>query len=368
MAVSGAAGGGGRRIVSIVDLNLSPEPIALPIAFESLYAAVLGDRLHLFGLDEVRRACHLTIEGPGTAVGMAQELPLAEVTGATACAGALIVAGVADADRPVVLRLGPGGKVAWCAEIPAGTPLQHWPRPVCAAGATWLFSTTGGTPSVMRLVQADGDRLGEPVPLACADDTDTVDVLGDAAGVVVARVHAGDRRLELVRIAGGRAAARREVDGAHPAAGPSVALVGDRVALAWITEPGSPRLQWFDGRLEPLGAPEVLATPLRPGAVRSVRLLAAQDGALAVVFRSQEIVGDGGTVHQPDGTVVRREPRRTAPAHLAAYDTSAHRLGPLHLIDADAKLLAGGWLGRRLVIAHRGGSTRVSIYARDAQG
>jgi hypothetical protein len=363
LAVVGAAGDQRRLKMFVSDLQLSHGPNMLPIAFESLYAATLGDQLHIVGLDEAHRARHLAIDGRGEFMVAAAELPLIEVTGLAACDGALVVSGATAGDRPKVLRVKPAGQVAWRAEVPAGKPLQYWPRPICAAGTTWLFSTTSGARTAMRLIEVSGERLSAPLTFALDDDTLNIDVLADAEGVLVARVHANGQRMELVRISDGRVRVRIDVEATRPTA-PSLAHVGDRVALAWVAEPREPHLQWFDMQLKPLGASTVLPIPPLSGALASVRLMAAPDGALAIVFRSQEVVGDSRTVHHPDGTTARREPRRMSPLWVAAYNNKAHRLGPPHLIDADAKLYAGDWLGGAIVVGHRGRETHVSVFTR----
>lgn len=367
LAVAGAAGVRGSQKMFVSDLQLSHGPNRLPIAFESLYVATLGDQLHIVGLDEARRARHLAIDGRGQIVVAAAELPLIEVTGLAACGRTLVVSGVTAGDRPMVLRVKPDGQVAWRADVPVGEPLQHWPRPICAADTTWLFSTTSGAHTAMRLIEVIGDRLGTPLTLALDDDTLNIDVLADTMGVLVARVHADGQRMELVRVAGGCVKVRIDVEATRPAA-PSLAHVRDRIALAWVTEPREPRLQWFDMQLKPLDASKVLPVPPLSGALASVSLLAAPDGALAIVFRSHEVVGDGETVHLPDGTTARREPRRASPLWVAAYDEEAHRLGPPRLIDADAKLFAGDWFGGAIGFGHRGRETYLSIFARKASG
>ncbi len=365
LVAAGAAGGQEGQILASFDLQLLHGAKALPIAFESLHAAALGDRMNIVGLDEARRARHLTVDARGEVTGIGAELPLVQVTGLTACGGALVIAGVATDDRAAVLGVAADGQVAWRADVPSGERYQHWPRPVCAAGATWVFSMTSGAHGEMRLVQVAGGRFGAPVSLALADDTDTIDVLGDAEGILVARVHADGQRLELMRVAGARVTARIDVDAVRPAA-PSLARVGDAIALAWVTAPSEPRLQWFDARLKPLGVSLALSAPMR-GAVASVRLLATLDGKLAIAFRAREVVDDAGTVHNPNGTVTHRAPRHATPLWIAAYDSKVHHLGPLRLVDADAKFYAGDWLGSVLAMAHRGRDAYLSIFERNTR-
>jgi hypothetical protein len=96
-----------------------------------------------------------------------------------------------------------------------------------------------------------------------------------------------------------------------------------------------------------------------------VRLLAIPEAGLAIAFRTWKVVNDASTVHNPDGTVTHREPRRTSPLWIAAYDSAAQRLYPPYLVDADAKFYAGDWLGSALAIAHRGHDTCLSIFVRN---
>lgn len=364
VALTAAAGAADGREEKAVSTDLLAQPAKeLPIAFESLYAAALGDRLHVVGLDDARRARRLTIDAGGQAAAAPGELPLVEITGVAACGGALVVTGVEAGDRAVALGLGPDGAAAWRVELKTDERFQHWPRPVCVAGAPWLWSTTR---AALTLVDVAGGRLGAARSIALGDDTGAVDVLAEGDGVVVARVHgSGEDRLELVRIAGGRVVARADVARGTSGA-PSLAHAGGAIALAWIDEPGrAARLAWFDAQLNPLGAPEALPAPPSAGALAGVGLLAASDGALAIVERAH-VIGDAAVVHHPDGAAARRGPPAAWPLWIAAYDRAAHRLAPLHLVDADARLYAGGWLGATLALAHRGSKARVSLFTRRA--
>ena len=364
LAAAGAAGGQEGRTLTNFDFRLSRGPRGLPVAFESLHAAAFGDRLNIVGLDEARRVRRLAVNERGQVVGASIELPIVEVTGMAVCGGALVVTGVNADDHATALGLTDDGRLLWHADMPSAERYKHWPRPVCADGVTWLFSTSGGAHSAMRVVEVTGGRLGAQVLLALPDDSDTIDVLGDAEGALVARVHADGQRLELMRVTGDRVTARVDVHAARPVA-PSVALVGDAIALAWVTAPNEPHMQWFDKKLNPVGAPALLPAPSW-SAVTGVRLLAALDGRLAVAFRGHQIIGDAATVRNPDGTLTRQEPRRASPLWIAAYDRQVHNIRPPHLVDADAKLYAGAWLGSHLAIAHRGRDTQLSVFARSA--
>jgi hypothetical protein len=236
------ADGQGEPILTSFDLHLSRAPTALPIAFDSLYAASFGGRLNIVGLDEDRRVRRLAVDASGQVVGAIVELPIVEVAGMAACGGALVVTGVDADDHATALGLDDNGRLVWRAEVPSAEHYEHWPRPVCADGAIWLFSTSGGAHGAMRLIDVTGGRLGASASFAFADDTDTLDVLGAPAGVVVARTHADGQRLELLRFAGDRVAARVDVDAVRPVA-PSLARAGDAIALAWVTAPGEPHMQ-----------------------------------------------------------------------------------------------------------------------------
>jgi hypothetical protein len=342
------------------DLQLSHAATALPVAFGSLHAAALSARLHLAGLDDARRALHVSVGPQGDPADAGRELPLIEVTGLSSCDGRLNVTGVAAADRATVLAVSADGRVLWDAEVPTQARYRHWPRPVCTGGGAWLFSTAGD-PGAMRLIQLTGNGLGLEHVVPLPDDSDGIAVLGDATGMVVARVHDAGQRLELGRLVGGRITLRVEVQTSRPTA-PSLARVGDAVALAWIAAPGDVRLQYFDAQLKPLGAAAVLQ-PASPSPVVDVRLLAAADGALAVALLGDKVVADARAIHRADGTVEAHGPRRTAPLRIASCDRDGH-LGNALLVDADAKLYAGDWVDGKLFLAHRGRDMRLSVFER----
>ena len=343
----------------IREFELSHSPQSLPIRFESLYATALGHQLCVIGRDEARQVRHLSLDSQGDVVASAGQLPLVEVTGIASCAENLVVTGVATGNRPEVLRVAPNGKMTWHGELPSGGQFQHWPRPVEVANVVLLLSITSRPIAALHLTELVGDDLGILRSLALTDDTDGIDVLGDPTTVLLARVHAEGQRLELARIAGDRMISRIEVEAARPGA-PSLARVNDRIALAWVTEPGEPRLQWFDTKLEPVGGPEILAMPPR-GVVTRVQLMAT-DSKLAVLLHSVDVVGDAEVVHQPDGALVRDEPRRMFPLYVAAYDDATHRLGPFSLVDADARVFVACWLRGKLAVIHRGRETLSSVF------
>jgi hypothetical protein len=349
----------GRDATRIRDFQLVHGPKSLPIRFESLYVAALGDRLCVVGLDETRHVQSLRGDSRGDAVGVAMPLPFIEVTGIASCAGNLVVAGVTPSNRADVLRVALDGEVEWHGELPPGQ-FQQWPRPFSVADVAWLLSITRLPTAAMHLIELTGEGFGISRSLAFADDTDGIDLLGESTSVLLARVHGDGRRLELVRIASGQIISRIEVEAARPVA-PSLSRVNDRIALAWVTEPGEPRLQWFDAELEPLAPSEVLRVPIQQGVVRRVQLMAT-DNELAVLLHSESVVGDAEVVHQPDGTIVRHEPRRTLRLSLAAYDSEAYRLGPCTLVDADSKVWAACWMGSKLVVVHRGCETLLSAF------
>ena len=346
------------------ELQTLREPKALPIAFASLHAAALGDQLHVVGLDEHRRARHLGVDARGEISGTDAELPLVEITSVAACGDTIVVAGVAVGDLAVVLGVSPQGRIVWQADIPAAEQYQHWPRPVCAAGSIWVFSMAGGTRHAMRLVQVADGRVREPISLAIADDSDTIDVLGDAEGILIARTHADGQRLELMRVVDDRVTVRVDVAAAERPVAPSLARVGEAIALAWLSAPSEPRLQLFDARLKPLGAAVRLLSAPQP-AVTSVGLLTVPEVGLAFAFQATKVVSDARTVHNPDGTVTHHGPRRTSPLWIAMYDSDAQHAGPPRLVDADAKFYAGGWLGDALAIVHCRHDTYVSIFERN---
>jgi hypothetical protein len=343
------------------ELRPAREPTALPVAFESLHAAALGGALHVVGLDEGRHARHLAVDETGHATGPATELPLVEVTGIAACGAGLVLTGVTGGDRPAVLRLKPDGRVAGQADVPTSGRLQYWPRPACAEEAGWLLWTTSGSTPGLHFAELTTNGLATPTSLPLEDDSDGLDAIGMAAGLVIARVHGGDEGLELLSIAGGTISARVDVVTERPAA-PSLAHVPGALALAWVERPGQARLQWFDAGLHPLGAPEVLAVPPPPATLERVQLMASAGGALAVLSRCVAVVDDGRRVHQDDGTVVHRDPRRARPLWIAGYDRDRHRLGPAHLVDADAQLHAGAWLDGAAAVVHRGDEARVTTF------
>src|SRR5437763_564805 len=108
------------------DFRLSHGPKALPVAFESLQAAALGDQLNIVGLDEVRHTRLLRVDTRGEVIGTGMELPLVEVTGLTACGGTLVVTGVTVGDSAVILGVSADGQVIWRADVPATGRFQHW--------------------------------------------------------------------------------------------------------------------------------------------------------------------------------------------------------------------------------------------------
>jgi hypothetical protein len=355
-----AAGAEGLTMPAF-DLQVSHRPPPLPVEFESLHVAALGARLHVVGLDGARRACHVAVDVRGQVMAPRAELPLVQLTGLAACSGLLVAAGVTSNGRPAVLGLDGDGQVEWAVEVPAGAGrLQHWPRPVCVAGRPWLFSTTSRPQATFGLTELAGPRLGRALSITLADDTDALDVLGDAHGLVVARVHGDPPRLEIVRLEGDRPVARRDVDAKRPTA-PALARVGDRIALGWVTEPGEPHLQWFDGRLQPQGDPEDVSVPPRSGTITRLVLIAAAEGSLAVFFHGERVAGDGREALPAAGEATRREPRRARPLLAALYDVGAGRVGPAQIVEADAKLFAGEWLGDVLAVVHRGADTRMSL-------
>jgi len=348
--------------MSVFDLKVTQEPTVLPVAYESLYAAGTGDLLHLAGIDEHRRARYLAVNGRGEVAGAASELPLIEVTGLSACGGAIIVSGVTAENRGAVLGLQSAGQLEWSAEVAGTTQFQYWPRVVCSGGRAWLFSITGGASPELCLIEIEGSHLRTPVSLALADDTDAIDVYGDDAGILVARVHGGSRFLELMSIDEGRVTALNDVEAIRPSA-PSLQRAEGEIVLAWISEPGEPRLQWFDNQLKPTAPPQVLSAPLKLGSIANIRLKASPRGLLAGFFWSEEVVGDGETVHNDDGTVAQREPRRNSPLRVALYDPGSHQFAAEQLVDLDARLYAGDWLGEALAVAHRRLDARLSIFA-----
>jgi hypothetical protein len=350
--------------VAIAEFQREHGPKPLALAIETAFAAPLGGRLHVVARDSSWRLCHVAIDARGDA-GPVVDVPLASATGLVACGEALVVSGWTAADQPAVVWLTPDGAAVSAADVPAERPLYLWPRPVRLGGTAWLLWTAGtaGGPRMVYLAEATG---GTPRPIAFDDATEEIDAVGDGDGLWVARVK-GNGGLALARVSSGGAVVGERLVESSRATAPSLASLGaEGVALAWIYEPGEARLQLFDTQLVAAAPPDLLAPPAASGPIEGVRLFAAADGALAVTLRSRAIVGDGGTTRLADGTRAHRDPQRVTHLRVAAYDRPARRLGPAHPLEPDQQVHAAAWVGRALVVVHRGPTTgtQVTVFGR----
>jgi hypothetical protein len=217
---------------------------------------------------------------------------------------------------------------------------------------------------MVYMAQAAG---GAPGAIAFTDGTEQLDAVGDDRGAWVARVHGPDRRLALSRIVDGKVASERDVDAALPT-GPSLARVGDGVALAWIERPGSVRVRLFDAQSLPEPAAGRLDLPSADGPLDGARLLASADGSLALVAWSRALVSDAKTVRGANGASAEVGPRRVTRLNVAAYNAQDHQFGPLHSLGPNQSIHAETWVKDVFCVVHGGPETgaQLSVFGRVA--
>jgi hypothetical protein len=342
------------------DFQLVHDSIPLPLRFETLHVAETKDRLHIVGVgpDEGRELCHISVGGEGEVADKVTHLDLMQVTGITACSENIFVAGVADNDRSKVIRLAANGEVQWQEYLPPAAQFQHWPRPICLGRTTWLVSVIR-QPAAVWMLELTGGGFRTSGSLSLADDTDGFDAVGNSSEMTFARVHADSSRLELLRIADGELTSQIDVETIRPVA-PSLAQLGNRLALAWISAPGAPFVQCFDNRFNPLGKPLQLPEPR--GTVSRVQLIANPKGNCAVLLQMREIVGDPKTEHLPNGRIVHNAPPRTLPLYIGPYDAQTQQVGRFRCVDRDAGVWAAHWIGDRLGVVHHRQETVLSLF------
>jgi hypothetical protein len=353
--------------------------MGLPFAIlPNLACASLGDQLHLVALtaSTPRTVMHVALNADARPAGEPSVLPLGEVDGLAACAGALVATGKTNG-APSAIGLDPDGTTRWQCAIPVVPgPQIMAPRPLCLddkIGLVWASAGDGPTnqSSVWLAMVSDG-RADRPQRIAGAGPSGEMSITAAEDAIVVVQKWHDPPRLELVGQNGATTRTRPKQTrhqvlevGDNPGA-PALIFLEDHFVLSWIAaSAGEIRMQAFNRGLNPLAPSSVIQRVERPARPRSVRLVlggAEHERQAAIVTSIAKPTVGPAISHGPD-LPTSRPPGLEIEAFVAAYDRAGGTPGPWQpLTDLPLSYDAAGWAADRLIVIGGGADAQLAVF------